>query len=282
MHTARLEGRLRRQNGSVDEVLVLAEWSDAAVRLRTSCGDVIEAPAGAFSSAAIWLRGTMSGTWRRPSGAVIPRLAILADDTVTRVSDGVFARSLSIDTDALQSELLAAQISHPFALMRGPWFGKGDEPVEVDLGVAELIAQLWALGCVTTGACQNQRGLAYIAFEDADSAERFLKVVALHHRPDRPDAADHEGIYERISDVMDSEPDDWQAYRKSRRWRLKAQAREYGAFTEGDDRYAHETDFIVMITVIFPPEDIAAAEIALRSVNAAAGRVVDAGTFAVA
>lgn len=242
-----------------------------------SSGDGIAAGRQRLSSAAVWMRGTVSGTWVTPGEATISTLAVLADDEVTRIASGDFSRVIEFDTETFQDGIVATEIRHETVRMMPPW---DDEAVDVDRGLAELIAHLWAHGCVTNGCCENQDGIIYIAFDESESAERFLTTVAHHHRPDRPAEVDDESLYNRIANFSDTEPDDWQEFRKRREWRLKAMAQEWGCLADGPEVFT-DGELVIGITVFFPRADLGAALDAVRAANAAAGNEITIATFSV-
>ena len=279
--TALLSGRLRGFDQTDEQVDVEACFSPDTAHLRLSSGDEIRTRHGSFAQAAVWLTGVVQGEWHTARGEVIDRLAISADEDVTRIACGDFSRTLVVETEPLQEALIAAQPRHATVRMMPPFYGAEEEPADIDLGLAELIAQLWGLGAITSGACENQDGLAYIAFEDAGSAERFLEAVANYARPERPDQVDDESLYNRVSLFSDTEPDDWQTYRKRRQWRLKAMVQEFGMLRDGPDQFAEGSEFVIGITVLFPTTDIDVALKAVRATNAAARREVSVDTYLV-
>jgi hypothetical protein len=273
--TRALTGLLRTPSTEAEDVAVTLRWTENELMLELSCGDVITAGRERLTSAAIWMRGAVTGTWAVPGEEAISTLAVVADDDVTRIASGDFTRVLEMATEPFQDGLVAAQIRHDTVRMLPPW---DDEAVDVDQGLAELIAQLWALGCLTNGCCENQDGIVYIAFDDTDSAERFLTTVALHHRPALPADVDDESLYARISGFSDTEPDDWQEFRKRRMWRLNAMVQEWGNLADGPDVFT-EGEFVIGITVFFPRSDLGAALEAVRAANHKSGNEVTVDTF---
>lgn len=153
--------------------------------------------------------------------------------------------------------------------MRPPF---DDAPVEIDRGLAELIAELWTLGAITSNCCENLSGRATITFEDAPSAELFLEAVISETRPAWPDQVEVESLYNRIAAFTDDEPDDWQAFRKRRMWTLKAQAHEFGCLRHGPDHFASGAEVLIAVTVNFPVADVPVALEAVRAANERRGR----------
>ena len=273
--TRALAGLLRTPAAEPEDVAVTLRWTEDELTLELSSGDVITAGRERLTRAAIWMRGAVTGTWAVPDKATIATLAVLADDDVTRIASGDFRRVVEMATEAFQDGLVAAQTEHETVRMMPPW---DDEPVDIDQGLAELIAQLWARGCLTNGCCENQDGIVYIAFDEAESAERFLTTVAHHHRPAGPADVDDGSLYNRISDFGDSEPDDWQEFRKRRLWRLKAMVHEWGCLANGPDVFT-EGEFVIGITVFFPRTDLDAALEAVRAANVVSNNEVTSSTF---
>lgn len=67
------------------------------------------------------------------------------------------------------------------------------QSAEIDAGIADLIEQIWNLGCETRLSCQERPdGKAFITFPDRRDAERFLSVAA------RAFDAHPESLYNRI------------------------------------------------------------------------------------
>lgn len=265
-----LHGELRPPNGDRIPTSVNLRVRGETLVFDLGSGDRIEAGNWAFTSAAIWLRGAIDGLWDPPSLGSIDGLVLWGDLSWTAIAPGDFSRALWLSTEALQDCLFLLREPHETTSMQSPF---EDTPVDIDQGLVELIAELWALGAVTSGCCENLGGRATITFEDASSAERFLEAVISETRPVRPEQVEMESIYNRVAGFTDDEPDDWQAFRKRRMWTLEAQVHEFGCLRNGPDRFAPGAEALIAITVNFPVADVSVALESVRAVNHRHGRV---------
>jgi hypothetical protein len=277
VHEAEFAGHLRIDGGKRKPITVAGSLSDDTATLALSNGDKITAGAWPLTEAAIWMQGVIRGRWQTSYGASGTKLVILADDTVTRITSDDFSRVLELPTEPLQDALQAAQSRHETTPMLPPFARPGEDPADSDVGMTELVAQLWALGAITTDCCEDFGGRATVTFEDAASAEMFIDTVLRAHRPAALVDVEPESLYNRIV-MLGEEPDDRQAFRKRRMWRLEAGVREYGVV--GDDDQLHpDAELIVAVTVNFPVADLEAANAAVRAANQKRGVDVTAATY---
>jgi hypothetical protein len=115
------------------------------------------------------------------------------------------------------------------------------EMLEIDEQIADLVKGLWAIGITTVSSCQGSATRkAHVTFADIDGAEVFLTLVA------GEEDEDSESLWSRIT--WDNEPDDWESWRKDRRWR-------YYPDLNNDE----EGMFFASMHVTFPASDLAAA-----------------------
>jgi hypothetical protein len=134
----------------------------------------------------------------------------------------------------------------------------GDYTAEVDEGIAELILELWKADIPTMMSCQDNRphdepgpGRVWIMFPFAESAERFLNLVATFD-------TDTDSIYNAIA--HDDVPDDWETFRAERAWTFETSPRDFGV--EHPDYLSDEPvtetgprDFVFAISIRFPHRD---------------------------
>jgi hypothetical protein len=100
-----------------------------------------------------------------------------------------------------------------------PW----GERVEVDAGIADLLADLWAIDIETDMSCEDVDGCVWLSFPSGFYAERFLThVLDGEVLPDDPfQPADLEGLVNRVSPMVEPVHDEDRAFeRRCWRWQL--------------------------------------------------------------
>jgi hypothetical protein len=99
--TRALAGLLRTPAAEAEDVAVTLRWTEDQLTLELSSGDIITAGRERLTSAVIWMRGAVTGTWAVPGLAAISTLAVLADDDVTRIASGDRRRSSQTHNNAM-------------------------------------------------------------------------------------------------------------------------------------------------------------------------------------
>jgi hypothetical protein len=87
----------------------------------------------------------------------------------------------------------------------------GEQEANIDVGIADIVEQIWLAGIATVGSCEDNEppGYCWIEFITADDAENFVEIVArsaprsLKYRIwealDKPGA----WIYDPVSDLVE-------------------------------------------------------------------------------
>ena len=134
-----------------------------------------EAVAPLVQAAADWKRRGLDHTGIEAEAAAIVDSLSEAEqealvDGALALLDGLYAR-------------IYADIERRAKHRTVPVPGPDGEPVEIDEGVAPLIAAMWANGWTTYNSCEDDRGWIWVEMPGSD-VERFLTLVARKASPD--------------------------------------------------------------------------------------------------
>lgn len=217
-----------------------------------------------FDVTVVTLRGAVDGTWTEGATTIGDSIIIAADEHTTRLAPLDLSRHLAIPTEPLHDALVASSVQHATVPLDPPLFVPGDEPVPIDVGIADLIQDLWTLDCETNNCCENQDGSVVIGFLDGYSAEYFTTIVAAALRPTDPNApTDLEGLYNRI--VINDEPEDWRAFRENRAWQ----------FTSGWPHDYRQSWLAIPVSIRFPRTDLPTVKAAIHTAATSAAPRTD-------
>ncbi len=141
------------------------------------------------------------------------------------------------------------------------------EQTPIDTELAPLIEAVRDAGLRTVSCCQaGLGGKTIIDFDAVEDAAVFLAIAATDF------SLEVESLWNRM--FVEDEPDDWEAFRRERMWRVHAGMHDYSVVYEdpdADDKHLVRSgpasiDF--MIGVEFPPSDIPALTRLVRTYNA--------------
>lgn len=132
------------------------------------------------------------------------------------------------------------------------------EPTAIDSELAPLIEAIRDAGLVTISSCQSGLGgKSIIDFDSVEDAAVFLAIAATDF------SLDLESLWNRM--FVEDEPDDWEAFRRDRMWKVHAGMHDYSLVFEDPDaenkrlvRLGGGASIDFGIGVEFPPTDIPA------------------------
>ena len=122
----------------------------------------------------------------------------------------------------------------------------GEREDLADEGIAELIVEMWHAGIVTTMTCQecadpdDEGSRVWIEFDDPYTLAQFVDIAA------GPPDSDFESLYNRACGRW--EPNDWQAFRRYRRWHYSLNVMRF-------DEHGEAGPVLLCTSVRFPVSD---------------------------
>lgn len=126
----------------------------------------------------------------------------------------------------------------------------GDRVAEIDIGIAELVKQIWIANIDTTNSCEeNEPGIAWLQFPASWDAIEFLNIVGGDY------CDDIKSLYNRIRrewQVGDDTTGEWNY--EVDPWDISVDQREVGG--EIEEKSEGDRDFLLAVSMRFPTSDI--------------------------